>query len=140
MLFACVPTPSTSEPVAQRAPPAGTTGSMTIAPLLSCGRRATGFWTCWERAAVAPPQAEPEQEKYIPFAGLFTHPVPQSSAKTPTPRMPLKPAVAGLCSAPGQIVDVKAVEMFAKPASITWRGTVTVGSLASVTPATWTGP
>ena len=41
-----VPMPNTSDPLAVRAPPAGTGGSSTITPLSSVANRATGFETC----------------------------------------------------------------------------------------------
>ena len=65
----------------------------------------------------------------------FEHAGPQSCLKTPTPNMPLKPASAGLWTAPGHMVDVDDVAILANVESMICMGTVTVGSLARVTPA-----
>ena len=49
-LFDSVPMPSMSEPVTEGDPLAGTDGRVTMTPLLSTGRSATGFCTYWEAA------------------------------------------------------------------------------------------
>jgi hypothetical protein len=44
-LLVWVPMPRTSTPATEDVPLEGTLGSITITPLLSWGRSATGFWT-----------------------------------------------------------------------------------------------
>jgi hypothetical protein len=69
------------------------------------------------------------------LAAVEAQPVPQSSAKSPTPRIPLKPAaaapVAGVVQPAGRWPKVE---------SITWMGTWTAGSPPRTTSAVATGP
>ena len=62
VLFDCVPMPRTRVPLTEAAPPRGTLGICNITPLLSTGRRETGFWTWPVSGTVVPVQVEPLQE------------------------------------------------------------------------------
>src|SRR5664279_1972975 len=105
ILLDWVPIPRTRLPLTEGAPPRGTPGSCTSIPLLSWGRRATGFCTWLASGTVVPLQAPPLQAEYILLFALDVHSPPQSCLKRPTPRIPLNPAVAGLASAFRQALE-----------------------------------
>ncbi len=62
VLFDCVPMPRTRVPLTETAPPRGTLGICNITPLLSTGRRETGFWTWSISGTVVAVQLEPLHE------------------------------------------------------------------------------
>src|SRR5512138_4846 len=62
-LFARVPMPRTTEPSTAGAPAPGTAGKVTMMPLLSAGRSATGFCTCEDESTATPAGADPFHAK-----------------------------------------------------------------------------
>src|ERR1039457_6345326 len=52
LLFVCVPMPKIREPLRILAPAAETAGRSIRTPLLSCKKRATGFWTACAEVTV----------------------------------------------------------------------------------------
>src|SRR6266511_4082018 len=132
-LFARVPIPRTTAPCREGAVPAARPGNATTMPLLSTGRSATGFWTWEDTGAAAPEVVDPFDEKYVPLRGSAAHAGPQSSANTPTHRMPFSEVgpVSGPVHDGGTAPNVE---------STTWIGTRTAGSCARTTSAVATGP
>src|SRR5438105_4301654 len=132
--------PKMRDPATVGAPRSGTAGSETSTPLLSWGKRKTGFWIWLPSATEAGVQPAAPQVKYTDGIRVTrVQAEPQSSRNTPMPRSPRAPRADTVSAAVPPLLQSEGGAGTSGEA-MSWMGTAEACSPAMRTSAVATAP